>query len=183
MRRRSERSLSEEDVALWAHVTRGVRAYPGRKAPQPQPEPAASPPAAERSASESLSKRPAQPALKPLAPIERRMLTALKRGHEQIHAVLDLHGLRQDEAHARLIGFLRAEQARGGRNVLVITGKGASGDAMTGSERGVLKRVVPHWLRLPDLRAVVLGFEEASLRHGGRGALYVRLRRAGEGPR
>lgn len=183
MRRRNERSLSDEDVALWAHVTRGVRAYPGRKAPQPPPEPPAAPSARECSGSESLSRPAAPPALKPLAPLERRMLTALKRGHESIHAVLDLHGLRQDEAHARLIGFLRAEQARGGRNVLVITGKGASGDAMTGSERGVLKRVVPHWLRLPDLRGVVLGFEEASLRHGGRGALYVRLRRAGEGTR
>jgi DNA-nicking Smr family endonuclease len=37
--------------------------------------------------------------------------------------------------------------------------------------------MVPHWLRLPDLRGVVLGFEEASPQHGGSGALYVRLRR------
>ncbi|HEX5866107.1 MAG TPA: Smr/MutS family protein, partial [Beijerinckiaceae bacterium] len=45
-------------------------------------------------------------------------------------------------------------------------------------ERGVLRRVVPHWLRLPDLRPLVVGFEEAAVRHGGAGALYVRLRRA-----
>jgi DNA-nicking Smr family endonuclease len=40
-----------------------------------------------------------------------------------------------------------------------------------------LRRVVPHWLRLPDVRPFVLGFEEAARHHGGEGALYVRLRR------
>jgi DNA-nicking Smr family endonuclease len=40
-----------------------------------------------------------------------------------------------------------------------------------------LRRIVPHWLGAPDLRAVVLGFEEAGRAHGGAGALYVRLRR------
>ena len=44
-------------------------------------------------------------------------------------------------------------------------------------ERGVLRRAVPHWLRLPDLRTLVVGFEEAVAHHGGGGALYVRLRR------
>jgi DNA-nicking Smr family endonuclease len=45
------------------------------------------------------------------------------------------------------------------------------------TERGILRRMVPQWLALPDLRAVVLGFEEAGPRQGGGGALYVRLRR------
>jgi DNA-nicking Smr family endonuclease len=65
--------------------------------------------------------------------------------------------------------------------VLVVTGKGGapSGDALF-EERGVLRRVVPHWLRLPDLRPLVLGFEEAAGHHGGSGALYVRLRRRRE---
>jgi len=44
-------------------------------------------------------------------------------------------------------------------------------------ERGVLKRLTPQWLREPDLRSVVLGFEEAGRAHGGPGALYVRIRR------
>ena len=29
------------------------------------------------------------------------------------------------------------------------------------NERGVLRRLTPQWLREPDLRSVVLGFEEA----------------------
>jgi DNA-nicking Smr family endonuclease len=41
----------------------------------------------------------------------------------------------------------------------------------------VLRRQVPHWLALPELRDFVIGFEEAHLAHGGEGALYVRLRR------
>jgi DNA-nicking Smr family endonuclease len=41
----------------------------------------------------------------------------------------------------------------------------------------VLRRLAPHWLSEPDLRTVVLGFQEAGRAHGGSGARYVRLRR------
>ena len=41
----------------------------------------------------------------------------------------------------------------------------------------MLRRLAPQWLGEPDLRSVVLGFEEAGRAHGGAGALYVRLRR------
>jgi DNA-nicking Smr family endonuclease len=37
---------------------------------------------------------------------------------------------------------------------------------------------VPHWLSLPEFRALIVGFEEANIGHGGAGALYVRIRRA-----
>ena len=59
--------------------------------------------------------------------------------------------------------------------MLVITGKGKVGGAE--SERGVLRRQVPQWLSLPEFRALVVGFEEAHIGHGGEGALYVRVRR------
>ena len=70
--------------------------------------------------------------------------------------------------------------ARGTKLALVVTGKGLAGLAVHAEERGVLRRSVPHWLRLPDLRPLVVGFEEAQARHGGAGALYVRLRRTRE---
>ena len=91
--------------------------------------------------------------------------------------MVDLHGLRQAEAHDRLIGFLQRARAAGHGLVLVITGKGGAGGALF-DERGVLRRAVPHWLSRPDLRPLVLGFETAAPQHGGAGALYVRLRRA-----
>ncbi len=120
------------------------------------------------------------PSLAPLVPLERRVLTALRRGQHPLEAVIDLHGLRQSDAHDRLRSFLVSEQSRGSRLVLVITGKGGAGTSAGGEERGVLKRTVPHWLRMADLRATVLGFEDAALNHGGSGALYVRLRRLKE---
>ena len=56
--------------------------------------------------------------------------------------------------------------------VLVITGRGLDPE---GLGRGVLKRETPHWLdALPD---VVAGYGAADRKHGGAGALYVRLRR------
>src|SRR5262249_26857630 len=59
---------------------------------------------------------------------------------------------------------------------LVITGKGGRDEG-----RGVLRRQVPLWLALPELRRYVIGFEDAHVAHGGKGALYVRVRRATEG--
>lgn len=115
--------------------------------------------------------------------MERRTARALARGRLKADAVLDLHGLTQAAAHARLLGFLSRAQGEGHGLVAVITGRGsASADLAKGAasfgERGVLRRVVPHWLRLPDVRSLVLGFEEAGPRQGGAGALYVRLRRS-----
>lgn len=111
----------------------------------------------------------------PLAPLGRRMKQRVARGKEGIDGRLDLHGLTQVEAHATLLRFLRTASSRGARLVLVITGKGArAGDG----ERGVLKRQVPQWLGLPEFRALVVGFEDAHVAHGGEGALYVRVRRS-----
>lgn len=186
MRRRGK-ILSEADLALWRQVARSVKPLAGRAMPE-EPAPAAPvpPPATEVAtpvlvvAAKLTATKPAQPPLAPLAPLERRLRTQLRRGTQSIEAVIDLHGLRQDEAHAALRGFLRREQARGTKLALVVTGKGAAGDALFGEERGVLRRSVPHWLRLPDLRPLVVGFEEAEQRHGGAGALYIRLRRSRE---
>ncbi len=91
---------------------------------------------------------------------------------------LDLHGRTQSAAHGALLRFLRKAQSDDARFVLVITGKGAGDDR---SERGVLKRQVPLWLKLPEFRPYVGGFETAHAGHGGQGALYVRVRRVRAG--
>ncbi len=121
---------------------------------------------------------PATPASPPLAPgLERRVRLALRRGALQVDARIDLHGMYQAQAHGALNGFLMRARAAGHTHVLVVTGKGGMGYDDAFSERGVLRRSVPHWLRAPELRSIVLGFEEAARHHGGAGALYVRLRR------
>ena len=77
----------------------------------------------------------------------------------------------QDRARTALEAFLRRACDDGWRLVLVITGKGLSGD-------GILKRRTPEWLAEPAIRALVAGVSDAHRRHGGKGALYVTLRRA-----
>ncbi|MFJ5368196.1 Smr/MutS family protein [Bosea sp. CER48] len=183
MRSRRGKTLTEADIALWRQVARSVKPLPGRAPIEPEPilaSPAPAPAPETALLATSLVVARIAPAAPPLAPIERRLRTQLRRGQQSVEAVIDLHGMRQDQAHFALHGFLRREQARGTRIVLVVTGKGGPAPARFGEERGVLRRMVPHWLRLSELRPLVLGFEEAEQRHGGSGALYVRLRRLRE---
>ena len=116
-----------------------------------------------------------KPAVPPLAPLGRRERSQLSRGRKEIEARLDLHGMTQTRAHHALSGFLQRAHLDGLTFVLVITGKGKAGSE---SERGVLRRQVPQWLSQPEFRALVVGFEEAHIGHGGEGALYVRIRRS-----
>jgi DNA-nicking Smr family endonuclease len=113
-----------------------------------------------------------------LEPFDRRLRQRLAGGTAPIDARIDLHGKTQSAAYGQLLSFLRRAQTEGAKFVLVITGKGARDD---GSERGVLKRQVPHWLELPEFRGYVVGFERAHAGHGGAGALYVRIRRQKSG--
>ena len=174
------RRLSDEEIALWTEVARSVARRRGAALPTPsnpvRPARAAAPPP---TSTEPPPARPTKPSAPPLAPIDRRLKRDLSRGRAAVDGALDLHGLTQAEAHQALRGFLRHSQARGARLVIVVTGKGGAIDEFGGwpNERGVLKRVTPQWLREPDLRSVVLGFEEAGRAHGGSGALYVRLKR------
>jgi DNA-nicking Smr family endonuclease len=41
----------------------------------------------------------------------------------------------------------------------------------------VLRREAPRWLALPEFRELVIAVEPAAIRHGGEGALYVKVRR------
>ena len=177
------RLLHPEELELWRHVLRDVRPMPGNEAPPSVARAEVPDQAKEPSEKTKLDVAPnshvrAKPP--PLAPLERRLRQQLSRGQRDVDAALDLHGLRQDEAHARLRGFLEAAQAEGARLVLIVTGKGRSSRPTSTifDEVGILRRNVPHWLRAADLRSVVLSVEEATPTHGGAGALYVRLRRA-----
>lgn len=104
--------------------------------------------------------------------LDRRKAERLSRGKLPIEATLDLHGLRQAEAHRRLEVFLADCQAAGRRCVLVVTGKGLHKE-----EGGVLRTAVPRWLNEAPNRGRVLSFDYAQQKHGGTGALYVLLRR------
>ena len=181
---RRKRALSGEEVELWEDFAK--QAKPLRKTkrvvketveaeaklsspPTPSPKPSHAP----------LRPKPliaAKPSAPPLAPIGRREKSHLARGKKDIDARLDLHGMTQARAHRALLNFLHHASDNGMSFVLVITGKGRTVEP--GAERGLLKRMVPEWLGLPEFRSVVVGFEQAHIGHGGEGALYVRVRRA-----
>lgn len=112
----------------------------------------------------------------PGASIDRKTLRKLRRGDRRYDQTLDLHGMTQRQAHDRLRDFLIRAQTEGAQLVLVITGRGERAPLQNAeSERGVLRRQVPEWLR--SFRGLVSGFEEAPPRLGGGGALFVRIRR------
>jgi DNA-nicking Smr family endonuclease len=188
--RRRARPLRDDERKLWAEVARSVKPLKPRRLilaapddsreppPPAHPVPAANPPAPPLRPKIPAPSPSSPPSPPPLAPLGRRLRQRIGRGAEPIARRLDLHGMTQHEAHHALSRFLFAAQADDARLVLVITGKGARADGDAYVERGVLRRLVPQWLRMAEFRGVVMGFEAAGVGHGGEGALYVRLRRA-----
>lgn len=192
-KRRRKGQLSEDDRALWAKVTSTLAPLHPERVSKPDPltfeEAMTADPEKTASSSkpsrktETAIRQPAQPQRPPSPPplhqMEHRFRKKVVRGVRPIDARIDLHGLTQHQAHERLRHFLYGAQAHGYKVVLVITGKGGTPSAGHGhwDERGVLRRVVPQWLAMPDLRQMVIGYEEAHVTHGGAGALYVRIRR------
>jgi DNA-nicking Smr family endonuclease len=178
----------ENDAELWARVTRGAQplkrnrakpepAGPAKPSAQSKPKPAA-----------GADKKPAPRSPAKISPtptgasLDRPTARKLESGRLPVEARLDLHGMRQRDAHAALRKFLKWAQHKGHRHVLVITGKGAAADERKsfyeGEERGVLRQAVPHWLAGAELGLLVVSFAPAPRRLGGEGALYVRLRKA-----
>lgn len=185
------RRLGNDDLELWAEVTSSVRPLKPRSGERPkrlQSRLEAEPDPAHRSAEDAAPRhrRQAVPAaardigraVPPAKPIEPKLRRKLARGRLAIDSTLDLHGMRQSEAHRALTSFMAAAAARGDRTVLVITGKGLTGasDSPFG-QTGVLRRAVPGWLQEPANAELVAGYGPAGRGHGGTGALYVRLKR------
>lgn len=172
--------LSTEDRILWSRVARTAVPLKGRgQISLFEPEDSAVP---ETASAESVpvQSRRSSPEGSDRHPAPRRLdlptRKKLSKGRVPIEGTVDLHGLTQSEAHALLLSFLHRAYADGRRYVLVITGKGES----YGSD-GVLRRAVPAWFATPPFRALVSGQEAAGRRHGGAGAIYVRLRRREKG--
>jgi DNA-nicking Smr family endonuclease len=173
-----KRPLRPEELLLWGRVTATIHPAPGRHAPRAVAEAAlaiqpATPASSPNAKAPAPSPSPPRPAIRRPAPpesIEPGRMRRLTRERDPIGPRLDLHGLDQDQARARLTAFLRRARDEGWRAVLIITGKGSRGD-------GVLRRMTPEWLAAPDLRDLIAGVSEAHRRHGGEGALYVALKR------
>ncbi len=198
------RDLSREEWDLWRRATRTT--IPRPSAPRPGHHPLEEPPQREtppkkKKPAAQDTPAPARPpevpaALTPERPpaspwtggLDAATARRARRGKLGVEATIDLHGMRQADAHTALIHFIQTSTVLGRRCVLVITGKGGGRsdrrggeDApfMTGAggERGILRRQVPQWLAQEPLRTRIFAVEQAHQRDGGGGALYVFLRK------
>ena len=196
-----KRRLSEEDLSLWAQVTRTAKPlHPGRKSKpaDPAPSPVISP---KRRAAPDPKQVPAfrigeakrydhskghdlahtleqRLSAQPLR-MDQKTFGRMKKGKLRPERKIDLHGMTLDRAHPALSRFIIAAHADGCRLVLVVTGKGKSGrdEGPIPTPRGVLRNQVPQWLQLAPLGALVLQVTDAHISHGGSGAYYVYLAR------
>jgi len=103
------------------------------------------------------------------AGVSRQALRKLRRGHWVVQAELDLHGMRQPEAHLALSDFLAICLRHNHRCIRVVHGKGLG----SVNREPVLKGKVRGWLAR---RSEVLAFCQAPSTQGGSGALLVLLR-------
>jgi DNA-nicking Smr family endonuclease len=73
----------------------------------------------------------------------------LRRGRMRPERVLDLHGRTAQAAFGAFERFIGAARADGIRCVEIVTGRGAG-------EGGVLRRELPLWINLPQMRGAIL---------------------------
>ncbi|MBU74355.1 MAG: hypothetical protein CMM73_01400 [Rhodospirillaceae bacterium] len=170
----------DDDTSLWQKVTRGVTPY-NQDAELTAAKSAIRSPSREKQkknikeSAARLAVAPKQP--KPIdvsagehAGIDRASRRRLVQGNLEIGARLDLHGMTAAQAERSLARFIDSASTAHHRCVLVITGKGRGG-------QGVLRRLVPKWLKTSPLSGRILAISNATQADGGEGALYVMLRR------
>ena len=190
---RRPRGLRPEDEDIWRKVVQSITPlHPHPPRPLNLPEtlaqdekPTPRPARIERFRIGEKASRDHVSLPTPVAPIrmDSKHFKRMSRGKLRPESRIDLHGMTLPEAHPALTGFILGAHAAGLRLVLVITGKGKSGDDTGPVPRrvGVLKHQVPHWLSMPPLAPLILQAAEAHLKHGGGGAFYVYLRRGRAG--
>lgn len=162
----------EDDASLWAYVIRSIMPL---KRERSAPVKAARPPAQVKRVPTVEIFPPAKPTGLSLSSdgppgLDRRSDDRLRRGHMEIEARIDLHGMTVAQAHPTLRQFLTGAQGRGLRCVLIITGKGRDG-------QGIIRQSLSGWLADPPLRDIVLRHYPAKPKDGGTGAFYILLRR------
>lgn len=178
----SGRRLSVEEREIWARLARSVTPLPGKAAPQPEPEvardavaPAVAPKRGGVAPARALPPQPRSPTLVLDSTWERRIVT----GAIMPDLSVDLHGDTLNEAHRRLNEALARAVMQRARVLLVVTGNprptvhGLAGE----KARGAIRAEIGDWLALSGHADAIASVRTAHPRHGGKGALYVILRR------
>lgn len=159
------RRLSDKERAEWLSFAQLLGAKPLQPiqpvaapvaAAVPLPEPAKTAGGTASLATPALLKPPpAKPKLAEIsvgnaaAGLDGASWDRLRRGRMRPERVLDLHGRTAQAAFAAFERFIAAARADGIRCVEIVTGRGAG-------EGGVLRRELPLWINLPQLRGAIL---------------------------
>ena len=173
IRPRARRLLTDQDRAIWAAYVGRVAALPGRAVPEAPP--VKLPDILPRAASPPPSLRPLAAALAVGAHpggLDNASWNRFRTGRLATARTLDLHGKTAQRAYHALQAFLLAAHADHVRVVEIITGRGA------GEAGGVLRRELPMWLNLPDLRPLVLAASHPHQANTGSVRLLLRRPRA-----
>jgi len=102
--------------------------------------------------------------------VQNRLMRQLKQGKIKFENVLDLHGQTIEQAHQSMMQFIHQCQQHGQYCMLIIHGQGYR----SAGGVPVLKQSVDYWLQQHDS---VLAFHSATPADGGKGAVYVLLRK------
>lgn len=137
------KKLSDEDLALWRKIIKTV-------IPIGEPSP-------------NTNSSSQKPDYDEINNYEKRMAHTYQ-------AVIDLHGLTQDDAYSLLLKKLIDYKTIGYNCILIITGLGN-----INNNTGVLKRVIPGWMKVEPFLSIVKSTKQAKQEHGGEGALYINL--------
>ncbi len=185
---------NDKDHPLWRKVTESVTPLKGRDVIQHDT------PKAPRGSREAIMRIDRDPVDTPPmvsdkasapAPIDPKIKRKLVKGATSFDRTLDLHGMTQAAAFRVLERAILEGVSAGQRTLLVITGKGGKrfsqldSNAPVGARKradfamhqGILRQAVRDWIAAPPLSRFVAGYSEADQKHGGAGALYIRLRR------
>lgn len=172
--------MPPEDEALWKSFTKDIKPLDASPTPPESPKDIKVSGATTKNPS-FITTLPKENALRPTGhkpQLDFRTEQKLRRGKITIEARIDLHGFTQAQAHASLQNFLLRAYGADMRCVLVITGKGLKGlHEEDKPKRGVIKRMLPLWVKEPPLKDFVLSVQTAAIKDGGEGAFYIYLKR------
>jgi len=171
--RRGRRQLSNNERSLWNTVASTVTPMNGGK-PSSTPTKSSVPEAIAKRTTTAAKETPRTTRASPIDAGDPKRAQLVGRGRLPIDAVIDLHGMRQDEADRSTAAFIARGVQRGHRVLLIITGKGNKASNPGGS--GVLRQRFLQRMEEGAYGPGIASVRPAHQRHGGRGAFYVLLK-------
>lgn len=168
-----DKHISDGDASTWEDAVRGVKELSRKRLPK---EVSAKKPSARKHKASEKFEVPAGNYFHiktgDISKADRNTADKFRLGKMPIEADIDLHGFTLDESYSALIKFIKKSYNSGKRVLLVVTGKGLRSD-----EHNTIRGNIENWLNNDSIRPCILMVHPAQPKHGGKGAIYVLLKR------